>query len=190
VQGQRHGYWDFRRSWVLSHLLPWALLVDTFLVALFKIYWPLARGWTVVCDRFVVDILVDLMTGLGDDSFDAGQPGKLFFGLLPTHSRVVVIDLDSDLARQRCPELLGDRTHEQRRTAYLNIARRHGLPVVSSATAIDVTTAALMESLGASHKLQEDTIHLDEVQDLLPATDPAPEARLEIRPCHPMNARL
>lgn len=149
VQGQRHGYWDFRRSWALSHLLPWALLVDTFLVALVKLYWPLARGWTVVCDRFVVDILVDLITGLGDESFDARQPGKRFFDLLPSHSRVVVIDLDSDLARQRCPELRGDRTHEQRRAAYLDIARRHGLPVVSSATTIDVTTAALMESLGA-----------------------------------------
>ena len=83
VDGHEHGYWDFRRSWIMSVLFPWALLLDSWLAALVKIYLPLWRGYVVVCDRFVIDILADLMVGLGDACWDERMPGRLFLALLP-----------------------------------------------------------------------------------------------------------
>jgi thymidylate kinase len=147
VEGERYGYWDFGRSWAMRRLFPWALLVDTLLMALIRIYWPLLRGETVVCDRFVADVLVDLMLGIGDPCLDQRLPGRLFVGLLPRGSRTVVIDLDTALAIARTPALRADRTRGARRELYLGLAARHGWPVVSAAAAPDVVTEELVEKL-------------------------------------------
>jgi len=144
VNGHQHGYWDFSRSWLMSKIFPWALLLDTLLVALIEVYVPLWRGYTVICDRFVVDILADLMTGLNDTRFDEHFPGRLFLALLPRGTLVVVLDLDTETARQRCPELKGDRTHSKRRAAYLNIARRQRMLLVSTEASVEATTSRLM----------------------------------------------
>ena len=145
VDGHQHGYWHFGASWIMSRIFPWALLLDTWLAALVKVYLPLWRGDTVVCDRFVVDVLVDLMTGLDDVFFDESVPGQLFLALLPRDTRVVILDLDTAIAQQRCVELVGDRSHARRRALYLDLAHRHHLPVISTEKSIDTTTAQLLE---------------------------------------------
>ena len=137
VEGHSHGYWDFGASWLMSNVFPWVLLLDTFLLALAKIYVPYWRGYTVICDRFVADILVDLMAGLDDNGFDERLPGRLFWALLPHGARVVVFDLDTEAAQRRCPELAGDRTHSKRRAIYLDIARRRHLPVFTTTDSVD-----------------------------------------------------
>ena len=147
VDGHQHGYWDFSRSWLMSKVFPWALLLDTLLVALVKLYVPLWRGYTVICDRFVVDILVDLMTGLNDTRFDEHFPGRLFLTLLPGGTRVVVLDLDTEIVRQRCPELAGDRTHSKRRAIYWGLARRRHLSVVSTEPSVECVSVRLQEAI-------------------------------------------
>lgn len=137
VEGHPHGYWDFGTSWLMSSVFPWVLLLDAFVLALVKIYVPLWRDYTVICDRFIVDILVDLLAGLDDNCFDERLPGRLFWALLPRSARVVVFDLDTEAAQRRCPELKGDRTHSKRRAIYLDIARRHQLPVVIASDSVD-----------------------------------------------------
>jgi thymidylate kinase len=145
VNGHRHGYWDFTDSWLMSKVFPWVLLVDTFLMALFKIYLPLWLGRTLVCDRFVVDILVDLMVGLRDEHFDQRLPGRLFLALLPEDTQIVILDLDTRTARQRSRELEGDRSHPRRRAMYLDMASRRGWAVVSTDRSVAETTRLLAE---------------------------------------------
>lgn len=147
VDGHRHGYWDFNASWLMSNVFPWALLLDTFLITLVKISLPLRLGYTLVCDRFVVDILTDLMAGMNDPRFDERTPGRLFLALLPRDARVVVLDLDTDIAQRRCPELRGDRSQSRRRTFYLDFARRRHLPVVSTEVSIETATDRLIEMI-------------------------------------------
>jgi hypothetical protein len=83
VDGARHGYWEFDRSWLMSRVFPWFLLFDAWLLALLKVYLPLARGRTVLCDRCVLDTLVDLMAGLADSHFDERLPGRCILTPLP-----------------------------------------------------------------------------------------------------------
>jgi thymidylate kinase len=147
VGEHQHGYWDFGASWFMAKVFPWALLLDAFLLALVKVYLPLWRGYTVICDRFVVDVLADLMTGFNDNGFDECLPGRLFLALLPRGARVVVLDLDTETARRRCPELKGDHSHAKRRAIYLDIARRRRLPVVSTEPSIEATMSRLIAAL-------------------------------------------
>lgn len=150
VNGHEHGYWHFESSWLMSKVFPWVLLLDTALLALIKVYVPLGLGSVVVCDRFVVDTLADLMAGLDDVCFDEGLPGRLFLALLPRHSQVVVLDLDTETARRRSPELEGDRSHSKRRGVYLEIARRRHFPVVSAASPVEEVTSQLIDRINGS----------------------------------------
>jgi hypothetical protein len=147
VEGHRHGYWDFDASWLMSNVFPWALWLDTFLVALVKIYLPLGLGYTLVCDRFVGDVLVDLMVGLDDPRFDERIPGRFFLALLPRDTQVMILDLDTSAAQQRRRELRSDRSHSQRRAAYLDLAHRHHLSVVSTDAPIESVTTRLIEMI-------------------------------------------
>lgn len=147
VGGTEHGYWYFDRSWLMSNVFPWLLWLDTLLLTLFKLYLPLWRGYTVVCDRFVVDILVDLMTGLNEAHLSEQLPARLFFRLLPTGSRLLILDLGSDMARQRSADLKGDRSHEMRRSQYLELACQRQLPIVDSSAPISTVTERIVRLL-------------------------------------------
>lgn len=152
VDGNPHGYWDFERSWVMTHVFPWALLIDAFITGLAGIYIPLWRGQIVVCDRFVGDILVDLMTGLKDLQLDRRLPGRLFLRLLPRGTQMIVLELDTELARQRSPELAGDRSQPLRRAAYLELAARQGWPLLSSAAPAAAVTARITALLAGEDR--------------------------------------
>jgi len=149
VDGNEHGYWNFDRSWLMSRVFPWVLWFDAFLLALIKVTIPLWTGKKILCDRFVVDTMVDLMVGLKDPHFDEHMPGRLFLSLLPQGTRVVVLDLETEIAQQRSPELVGDRTHAQRRQTYLDVASRQGFPVISAAPSIKQITSQLLDVLAS-----------------------------------------
>jgi thymidylate kinase len=153
VDGYEHGYWNFTGSWLMVNVFPWALWLDTLLLSLVKIYLPLWHGNTVVCDRFITDILADLMAGIDDPRFDERLVGRLFWALLPTGTRIVICDLETEVARQRSPELKGDRSHPWRRQVYLNLARRHNLPVISTLEPVEATTAKLLQVITTSAAL-------------------------------------
>lgn len=151
-EGNLHGYWNFERSWVMQNLFPWALLLDTLLSGLTKLYLPLLRGETVLCDRFVVDILADWMVGQKDAQLDRRLPGRLFLALLPPGTRVLVLDLDSEKAVQRSPELRGDRSQPMRRAYYRDMAGRHGWPVISADQAKEAVTAQLIGAIAPAEE--------------------------------------
>jgi hypothetical protein len=131
-RGARHGYWNFQSSCVLRRLLPWTLLVDATIAGLIKIYLPLWRGETVVCERFVLDILVDMSVAFDDQNMQHCLPGRLLLGLLPPGAKVVILELDTATIRQRREEMVYDQGLESRLKAFQSISKDLGLPVFSS----------------------------------------------------------
>lgn len=132
TDGVRHGYWDFRNSWLLRKLLPWLLLADASLAALVKVDLPLMRGRTLVCERFVLDMLVDLAVAFNDPDFHLRMPGRLFLRLLPGRAMIIILDVDVETIRQRRADLRVDRRLSARLGAFRCLARDRSLPVLSS----------------------------------------------------------
>lgn len=145
----RHGYWDFRRSWLMKTVFPWLLLLDAALAALWKVYLPLWAGRTLVCERFVLDMLVDLALAVGDDRFYARLPGKLFPRLLPAKARTLALDLDPPAIRARRPDLASDRLLPQRLAAFRALAAGCGLPLISSRPPVEQVNAQIWQRLQA-----------------------------------------
>jgi hypothetical protein len=135
--GIRQGYWDFRRSRLLHTVLPWVLLIDASIAALFKVYLPLRLGRIIVCERFVFDILVDLSLALDDPDLHRKLPGRLYLRLLPRNAHCVILYLDADTLRKRRSDLEIDRRLENRIAGFQRLAQDLGLPMLSSDTSIE-----------------------------------------------------
>jgi Mrp family chromosome partitioning ATPase len=145
--GARYGTWDFQCSQLLRALLPWSLLVDAALAAAVRVYWPLVRGQTVVCERFVLDMVVDLALGCGDPGLGERVPGRLYARLLPRGSRVVILDLDLATTISRRPTLAFDRQLGRRLALYRQLAGAVGVPLVTAGGSIDSVSAAVRREL-------------------------------------------
>jgi thymidylate kinase len=131
-EGVKYGYWDFRPSWVMRHIFPWVYFLDAALASFWRVYLPLLGGTTIVCERFVLDMIVDLTIALADSEFHASIPGQLLQKLLPKPSQIILLSLDAHTIRLRRKDLAWDRKLEDRIQAYQNIAQANGIAVVSS----------------------------------------------------------
>lgn len=145
--GVRHGYWDFRRSRLLRTLLPWVLLVDAALAALGQVYLPLWLGQTIVCERFVLDLLVDLVVGFADPDLPRRWPGRLYPYLLPLKAAIVMLDLEADTIRARRADLRVDRRLEARLEAFRLMAQDQGLALLSSQPPVPEVSQRIWEMI-------------------------------------------
>jgi thymidylate kinase len=147
--GVRHGYWDFRPSRLLRLVFPWFLLADAALAVLWRIYLPLAAGWTIVCERFVLDILADLGVALGDHRLCTRLPGRLFLRLLPLGAKVVLLDLSPALIQARREDLKSDRALSDKQRAFRAIGAACNLPQLSSEDSITQVNQRIWDLLTA-----------------------------------------
>jgi len=136
ANGVRHGYWDFRHSSLLRTFLPWLLLIDAALAGFGKIYLPLLTGKTVVCERFVLDILVDLIVAFDEHDLPNTHPGSLYLNLIPKSSKVIVLDLDLEKICERRPDLLTDHHLSTRLVAFRRLASQYDYLTLSSESSI------------------------------------------------------
>jgi thymidylate kinase len=148
TDGANHGYWDFRRSWVLRALLPWVLLLDAALAAVNKIYVPLWLGNTIVCERFVMDMLVDLTVACDDWNLHRRLPGRLYLGLVPRSAAIVVLDLDPETVQERRVDLVTDRRLEARLNAFRRLSADQSLSVLSSRAPVAELGQHIWEATG------------------------------------------
>lgn len=128
----RHGYWDFSRSQLLQNTLPWLLLVDAALAGFFKIQLPLWRGETIICERFVLDMLADLRVAFGGRNIYPQLPGRLFLRLIPAQARIFILDLDAETVQDRRSDLRSDRFLAERLEAYRQLSAYLRLNPLSS----------------------------------------------------------
>ena len=127
----RHGYWDFRNSRLMRRLFPWTLLVDATWAALWKVYLPLWQGKSIVCERFVLDMLVDMALAF-DQEMHQTVVGQLFLRLLPDQTQIFILDLDAFTVCERRTDLRLDKRLPDRLAAFKRLTRDLNLTVLSS----------------------------------------------------------
>ena len=103
--GIRVGYHDFHRSRVISWLFVLFQYLDALRVKHFKIL-PRIKGEkdVLILDRYVYDILVDVMVDTGLDSLRESRIGEAFLRLLPTGTRLILVNRELDKVLDARPE--------------------------------------------------------------------------------------
>lgn len=128
VEGVRVGYHNFYRS----RLVSWIFIVLQYLDAL-RIRWlwiapRLRRGdRTLILDRYIYDILIDLMVDTRIEDLDQHPMGKAFLRLLPEGSAVLFVVRDEEKLLDVRPESNVDRNFPIRMKLYLALSKRQGL---------------------------------------------------------------
>ncbi len=146
----RHGYWNFQAAPLLRRLFPAVLWLDAASASLRAIYWPLLRGETIICERFALDMLVDLIVATNDESLLRRWPGRWFTRLIPRDTLIIVLDADPETLRARRSDLATDHRLAARRQAFQLLAATYNLPLISSALPLETVQAQICSLMEAT----------------------------------------
>jgi hypothetical protein len=144
---QKHGYWDFSQSFIMTIIFPWIYLVDAWLASLIRVQIPILLGRAILCERFVLDMLVDLVVALNDLDLIHSPPGSLFFRLLPSNALVFVLDADIQTIYARRPDLRTDKRLESRLEVYRKLSGIGSFHQVSSENPVELNTISIVDEL-------------------------------------------
>lgn len=123
--GIRVGYHDFHRSRVVSWLFVLLQYLDAWRVLQLKIK-PRMKGEhkILILDRYVYDILVDLMVDTRFEGLLSGRTGDAFLSLLPPDSKLLLVDRALDEVLGARPEGRVDANFIERYRHYKRIERQ------------------------------------------------------------------
>lgn len=133
MDGQKIGKWEFYRSPIVCSILPWVLLFDTAIGFVYKIYVPIIFGKIILCDRFVIDVLVDLMVSTNNFDIHRNLVGKLFMGLIPWGvSKILILDVEPDIISSRRKDLNYDDLIKVKVSAFRLISKEYSLVLINA----------------------------------------------------------
>lgn len=119
------------RRW-MSHLYGACVLADMFLATLFRLKIALALRYHVVCDRYVVDTLVDLSECTGIKTYHRTAIGAMIWKLAPQNAKHLVLLAEPHTLRMRRSDLLRDSMMESKVDSYKSIATDLGLTMIDT----------------------------------------------------------
>lgn len=128
----------------IAYLLPWVQTFDVILYALVKLYIPHWIGWKIVSDRFIHDVIVDLITDTRMPIFKM-KVGRILMKLIPRDCSVVLLDADNDILMSRKHDIPSEEYLIEHRRVYRELAELLNIPVVRSESSFE-RTQELIES--------------------------------------------
>jgi thymidylate kinase len=146
----------FYMNKVSVRLWPWLFTLDAFIYSIFKIKARIILGYTVLCDRFIPDILVDLMCETKDYRLPKCMVGRMLLSLIPKDSRLIIIDVTEDTAYNRKHDTPSINYLKERRKIYLALAKALNIPVVDGEMGLADVHINILRLLGLG--LEEDVL--------------------------------
>lgn len=133
VHGHRIGYHEFHRSRLVSGLFIALQYLDAARVRLLRVS-PRLGGTkgVVVLDRYVYDILIDIMVATRKPHLHGTAVGSAFKRLLPKHTRVFYVERPRDALLAVRPDSEFDRNFDLRLRLYGEVARAHRVEILEN----------------------------------------------------------
>lgn len=133
---------------VMRALWPYLFTVDVALTAWWKVLRPLKRGEWVLCDRYVLDAMVDLAAALRDERLLQHRFVRLLLAFIPRGACTMIIDTDPATAYERKLDVLEPSYLAMRRPLYLGLAAETGTPIVDGNQHFAAVQEAVASSIG------------------------------------------
>ena len=116
----------------LSAIYQYLALTDYIVQTWFRVGLPLARGWNVVCDRYIYDLVAGIGVLLDYPTDRMLALLRRCLALVPRPHLVYLLDLPEALAYQRKDDIVSLDFLTVRRDTYLAMARRHEFTVLDA----------------------------------------------------------
>jgi len=91
---------SFYRNKAIARLWTWIFSLDFVLHTFIRITAPMKLGFSILCDRFVIDAMVDLIIESRINIFRI-LPGRILIRLLPENSILIMLDVEEVEALRR-----------------------------------------------------------------------------------------
>lgn len=131
-EGEKIGYHHFENSSLLSIGYPLTQLIDTIVDYVLRIYIPLrVRYDIIVCDRFVLDILISLSIST-DRNFESTGIEAAYLELVPDNMETILLTADEHILRKRRGDVKEDQVLRDKINHYQYFSERFNLPVVDA----------------------------------------------------------
>lgn len=134
VNGKKISIHELQNAPIVAMLVQYLHSIDTAIAFFLKAYLPMRlRGETVVCDRFVHDVLIDFVVESGNSDLHNRLIRRLLFSLIPSDSRLFLIRADRNVIIERRPDVLPMDPHFDARLAeYMTLNSKYGLRVIEN----------------------------------------------------------
>lgn len=132
----------------------WMLLIsfDLCLHYLLRVKTRIRAGYVILCDRFVLDTIVDLIHDTGDDRFLKAFLGK-FLVALSRQSNTMVLDVNEREAFNRKRDIPSINYVIARRGTYLRLAKAMRLTIIDAGKEPDEVHKRIIEEIFGSSDL-------------------------------------
>jgi len=147
--GVRVGYHDFYRSRVVSWLFIIFTYIDTLAVSVLLVYLPsLVNSSVIVCDRWILDILVDLEVDTRIRFVAGGRLERLFLALMPGGMKCYLIIRSREDVLDCRPENVRDDNFQARWQLYERYSDRSWISVIDNNTSIEDAAGKIVQQAG------------------------------------------
>lgn len=144
---------QYYKNKTISQMWPWVQFLDAVIFVNLRVKLLLLRGFTIVCDRFIPDILVELMIDVNNDKLYEELVGRLMLRLMPRSSLVIMLCVDEKTSWQRKDDVPELRYLSRRKKKYQLIGHSMRIPIVSAEGPIASVQGRLVYSVdGLSRK--------------------------------------
>lgn len=147
--GVRVGYHDFHRSRVVSWLFIVFTYIDTLAASILLVYLPsLVTSKVIVCDRWVLDIMIDLEVDTGIRFVEGGRLEKLFLSLMPVEMNCYLVMRDKDAVLSCRPENVRDKNFMKRWELYEEYSGRSWVRVIENNSTVETAAGEIVQQVG------------------------------------------
>jgi len=117
------GYHYFYKSKLLSKVYPIVLYIDTLLFMVLKVYvYVYIFKTVVICDRFIYDTIMDIITSTQNEKFIYSNMGKYYINLIPHNALTFILITDKKTIISRRSGIVYDKNIENKIDEYKYIS--------------------------------------------------------------------
>ena len=147
--GEKIGYHYFNQSKFISFLYPPLLFFDTLIYAIIKVYLPLyIFNKNLVCDRFVIDTLIDLMISTGKTNLYHLKIGKLYLNLIPEDTKILILITNERVLRSRRTDVMYDKNLKMKIKSYRKFLNYKNVLLVDASSPLKDVHEEICKKLG------------------------------------------
>ncbi len=149
IGGVRVGYHEFYRSKAISWIFIVLVYLDTLIASIIKVYIPhFLRNHVIICDRWILDILVDLELDTRIRFDPSTGIGRIFVRLVPMRCHSFVIYRDQQALIESRKENALDRNFSKRLSLYERQGGCRGVTSILNDHSAEATARRILSRAG------------------------------------------
>jgi dTMP kinase len=117
-----------------------------------KIVFPLARGSSIILDRYVYDTVINLELNSSYNPERVERTLDLFFHIFPRPSLTFLIDVPEEIAFSRKPDVPDIKHLQERRELYQRMAKHLDITVLDGTLSVESLTNRVVEAISNGTK--------------------------------------